>query len=285
MLWWIMAQTLRCPSIGAAFLSLGLGLVVACRPAPQPAAPKSPEAPPKPAALPMPAPPINRASLLSEVTRAMSAAATGEDDTAAQRELSGKRFELRIRFGCAGPESRISGSALGWTFDSARRVLRVRAVPTISAQEPAIASMMPEHVEAVQGFWIPRPWILGAACPAAETLSEAPADTKNPAETPPVVSAARVGIAQFFTEQDARTRRRDGRAYEATKTLPANSEPRASGFDLVLSGRLRAISNRVIHCAGATPDRPPDCVVSADIDRVRVETPGTSEILADWRSG
>jgi hypothetical protein len=110
----------------------------------------------------------------------------------------------------------------------------------------------------------------------------AAAATSPDAERQPVV-LPRIGIAQFYTSADPRTGRRSERAYEAVKTL-AGEPPGAEGFTLVLSGRLRAVpGGGVIACAVSGPDQPPDCIISADFDRVWIETPVGREVLAEWR--
>src|ERR1700741_3492845 len=53
-------------------------------------------------AIPVVEPPLDRAALLLAVARAPSATAIGAEDRVSQRELDGKRFEMRIRFGCPG---------------------------------------------------------------------------------------------------------------------------------------------------------------------------------------
>jgi hypothetical protein len=57
----------------------------------------------------------------------------------------------------------------------------------------------------------------------------------------------------------------------------------AVGFTLVLSGRLKALPDRrVILCSARGPDSPPECVVSAEFDRVWIEHPATKEVVAQW---
>lgn len=256
-------------------------------------------------ALPLPAEPMRRAELLSAIQLAASAAASGVDDSAEQRELDGRQFEFRIRFGCAGPSPDLAQASLGWTFEPAKRTLRVRVAPTIAADDQIVSRVAGEDVEAVEGFWVPRPWLLHPACPAAASAgAEAarprpdedgseprPGDTKrtrpdagpNQASAEGTVSRQKVGIAQFFTPDDSRTRRRDARPYETVKVLPADQPAGAGGYDFILSGRLRALPKKgVIECVPRGPDRPPDCIVSAQIDRVWIEQPESKQIVAEW---
>lgn len=251
-----------------------------------------------------PAPPMDRAQLLTAVAQAASATAAGVDDSADQRSLAGSRFELRIRFGCRGPAPDLGESIFGWTFDREGRTLRVRASPTISSDEKMVQQFAGEDVEAAEGFWIPRPWLLEPVCPAAAAVRPAPpepeakadSETEQTAEAPtpvddeqesqaPPPAWPKVGIVQFFTKTDPRTRRHGMRPYDTVKTLGPSEALSSQGFNLVISGRLRALpGQRVIVCVSRGADNPPDCIVSARIDRVRLERPDTKEILAEWGS-
>ena len=264
----------------------------------QPAVPNLP-------AIPDPVPAMDRADLLAVVAKAASAAFAGADDVLAQRPLDGSPFELRIRFGCGGPDAAAFDAGLGWTFEGEERTVRVRARPTISDRDPIVVRVVQavgDGTEAVEGFWIPRPWLLSAACPpalpgrsgqpAADSKGEvADESTETEAQEAsaarvPVPAFPRVGIAQFFTDAEPRSRRRKSRAYESVKTLAESERPSASGFDLVLSGRLRSLpGGRVIACVVAGPDSPPDCIISADFDEVRIELPDTRDVLAQWGTG
>lgn len=264
-------------------------------------------------AVPLPEPPMDRAALLTAVARAASATASGADDAADQRSLDGKRFELSIRFGCRGPAPDLREAVFGWTFNREDRTLRLRATPTISGESELIKQIAGEDFEAVEGFWVPRPWLLEPVCPAAAAVrpapQAAPSEPESEPESEPQAAAAdreqspapvddeqesqappparpRVGIAQFFRDTDPRTGRRDMRPYETLKTLEPNQSLGSQGFNLVLSGRLRAIPGKgVIACVPLGSDRPPECVVSADFDRVRMERPDNREVLAEWTSG
>jgi hypothetical protein len=267
--------------------------------------------------LPVPAPAMNRAALLAAVAQAASAAAGGLDDGQAQRELDGKPFEVRIRFGCSGPTEVPDEKAMSWRFDDAKRTLRLRAAPDISIDQPLPAAIAGDAFEAAEGFWVPRPWLLQPGCPVVPPpapvqppeaptatnktgmnkagttkvatkapASKAAAGTGPAAQEPSAIAHHRVAIAQFFSETDSRTLRRDGRPYEATKALAEGQAPSAQGYDLVLSGRLKRLPNgRVIACKVEQPDRPPQCIVSADFDRVWIERPDTKESLAEWNAG
>lgn len=243
------------------------------------------------AAVPLPRPPMDRAALLQAVALARSAAAAGADDLAAQKALDGKEFELRIRFGCAGASAGGEKPSLSWSIDSRGGVLRIRAAPDLSSEDGGDVAEGLEGIEAVEGFWIPRPWLLQAACPAnpsAPSVGQDDEKTPVPADstsTEPAAVAAKVGIAQFFTARDPRTARRGHRPYEAVRKLEPGASVGNKGFDLVLSGRLSAFPDgRVISCTAIGPDSPPDCIVSGRFDHVWIDDAATGERIADWSS-
>jgi hypothetical protein len=244
-------------------------------------------------AVPLPQPPMDRAALLELVAKARSAAAAGADDRESQRTLDGKEFEFRIRFGCGGPSSKAKDKApFGWSFDPKSGVLRVHAAPTLSSDDPVIAALGIEDVEDVEGFWLPRPWLLQATCPAVpppageqQPESESVQATASHPVPSPLPAVLKMGIAQFFTVSDPRTGRRDERPYEAVKKLDPGASVGVQGFDLVLAGRLRALPDgRVIHCNTNGPDAPPDCIAAALFDHVWIEDAATKLRIADWGS-
>lgn len=283
----------------------GCAFLLACRPADDPNGvdTNAIEEPAVNIPVPLPAPPMNRSDLLEAVRQAASAKSSAGDVSALQRQLDGRQFEFRIRFGCRGPSTDLPGELLGWSFEPAKRTLRVRAMPTISAGDTVASAIAGEDIEAVEGFWIPRPWLIEPVCPApppappeptnigsvgpgrrAENVTDS-GDDESQAEQKVVPSLRwpKIGIAQFFVETDPRTRRRDARAYEAVITLKPDQPVTSQGFNLVLSGRLRALPGKgVIECVAPDPDTPPDCIISARLDRVWIEQPGVRRIVADW---
>ena len=243
-----------------------------------------------PRRLPIVEPPIDRTRLLLTVARAASAHSAGINDVAVQRSLDGKQFEVRLRFGCEGPGP--GQSDHGWSLDPDGRTLRLRAVPNLFLDDDVTRSVADDQVEAVEGFWLPRPWLLQAACPSGQQTAVPATPAGDPerakaepakASLPRAPAQQHIGIAQFFTAEDARTHRRMSRPFEAVKQLGEDEQVGEGGFDLVLSGRLRARGDgRVILCAGSGVDRPPDCIVSAEVDRVWIESPEDKAVLAEW---
>jgi hypothetical protein len=211
------------------------------------------------------------------------------DDVAAQRQLDGRQFQFRIRFGCRGPSDDLPEQWLGWSQDLESGTLRVRAKPTLSGEDPLVRELGADRFEAVEGFWIPHPWLLQAVCPAAAAVQAAPSDEvamENAKVAEPNPRWPRIGIAQFYAETDPRTGRRSMRAYEAVKTTKPSEPAGSQGFDLVLSGRMKTLPDkRVIACSARGAQSPPDCIISADFDRVWIEAPGTDQVIAEWTSG
>ena len=245
-----------------------------------------------------PSPPLDRAALLAAVAQAASSAASATPLPPELRQLDGRQFEVRIRFGCRGPSSGNGTEWLNWSYNAGTRTIRVSARPTISADESLVATIGGEGFEAAEGFWIPRPWLLQPVCPATAAVQTPAEQESEQAGTPPSREAGakedaeplparqRVGIAQFFTDSDSRTARRDSRPYQAVHTLEEGQAIGSQGFNLVLSGRLRALpGGGVIKCVAPEADTPPDCIVSAEFQRAWIEQPETGKVIADWGGG
>lgn len=249
------------------------------------------QVPPTPR-LPISDPPIDRAGLLQAVGQAASATALGQDDARQQRLLEGRVFKVGIRFGCAAPAPPSDGRPFSIDFNTDDRTLRIRAAPDLTPDHPLVATLASQGAEAVEGFWIPRPWLLQEGCPLVPPPATAdagnpalpkPADDMPASSSPPTLQ--RIGLAQFFTESDPRSGRRDKRPFEATKVLGTDEQPSPRGYNLVLSGRLkRPPHGRIIACRSGGLDVPPDCVISADFDRIWIERPDSKAIVAEWAS-
>ena len=249
---------------------------------------------------------MDREALLLAVNRAASAAAAGVDDAAAQGDLDGSEFSFAIRAGCdftlpadaeatgesgtprspprpksvpaaapprgAAPAEE-AGPSLTVDYDPEAERLRFRAIPDFSldAAPPALVAGGP--YEAVEGFWIARPWLLTPACPASRG-----------GQSPPAGPERVVAIAQFFTAGDARTHRRSERAYEWVTRIAPEALPSPNLFDFVLTGRLQAQPGRKVVTCAAEADARPVCLISARITEARLERPG-GEVLARWAGG
>ena len=223
--------------------------------------------------LPLPEPALDRAGFLAAMASAASAQASGTG-TALAPSLDGRRFAIRIRFGCDGSAPADSDAALRWTTARDRKSYDIIAEPDLSQADEPLNAMSDQTIEAIEGFWIPRPWELHGGCPAV-----APDDGKAGVSAPRLV-----GIAQYFTAEDSRVGRRSGRPYVATQKIASPAELPKSGLVLLLEGRFDAWpGGNVIRCSGSGRDRRPTCIASAHLDRAAFLRPDDSSVIAEWR--
>lgn len=238
----------------------------------------------RPRVLPLPSPGLDRVALLGAVAQAASAFAAGADDRPAQARLEGRRFVMKLRFGCGGPATADSDDALRWRVRSDTS-LEIRATPDLSLDDPALAGTLTDTVEAVEGFWIPRPWLFSERCPA-------PGPRTAILGVPPERS---VGIAQYYTEDESRVERRSGRDYVSTVSMEpetADENTATGGVDeavpreglfLSIEGRLRSWPDgKVIRCVASATGGRPSCIVSIKMDRVAFIDPRDGSEIDEW---
>ena len=255
---------------------LALALLAACAPREEPAEtpPPEPAAAPAPVpTLPLPPPPLGRTDVLDAVAAAAASFAAGAAYPEATAALAGRRFRLSLPFGCAGPTP--GESRAGYVFDAEKRTLRLTArteVWTDTAWAERLANGT--EVEAVEGFWIRRPWLRTETCPAVT-----PIDPE--AAAPPAPDT--VGVAQVFEAGGSRLLRRANRPYEATRKVEEGQMPGAGGFRLVLEGEVAKAEGRPVRCHTAHPDQRPACLLLVSFQRVAFET-STGETLAEWKN-
>lgn len=234
--------------------------------APPPAAAAPPAPPP---AAPRPPAPIGRAELLQAAAQAAEAYAGRGPYPATLAALGGRPFRLRLPFGCFGPSEK---APLAYSYDEAGGVLRLAARPEVWTGAPLGAlGAEGQPAEAVEGFWIRRPWLTLDSCPP------------RPAATPGVPPAPEtVALVQVFGPGDSRLRRRNGQAYELTRK--AELDPAwLAGFRFVLEGRIAEAGGRPVRCRSDHPDQRPVCLIRVEIDRAAFET-ASGEVLGDWRN-
>ncbi|HVI32612.1 hypothetical protein [Phenylobacterium sp.] len=255
-------------------------------PAPAPAAPP----PAAPAPTPLAPPPLGRAELVAAARAAAAAYAAGAPAPEAEAALAGRAFRVRLPFGCLGVSPAVEPAA--WRYDEARGTLTLtaRAVDWTGA---ALARGLPgaETVEAVEGFWIPRPWLEGETCPSLPVPPPAPATSPAkaapkaaapPPAAPPPPSPQTVGLAEVFREGGSRVFRRGERPYQVVEKAEPPTGPHV--YHLVLEGRVVAGEDgRAVRCRAETADRRPVCVVTVEFDRVAFEDPAGGEVLGEWR--
>ncbi len=267
--------------IGAAVFAVTIGAVVFrpqhVTPAPAPAPAPPPKA--KPAPSPLPPRPLSRAELIENANAAAAAFAAGETTPASDHApLISRRFSIKIPFGCSGPALNAGEGQTSLQFDPEARVIKLSAraadwltLPVVR-QRPNAASF-----EAVEGFWLHRPWSTSESCPPRQPAQPAPASA-------PPVSGETIGLARFFDVDGSRVLRRAGRPYEAVRRVPeGDAAVLTHTYRLVLEGRLVGFGDgRTIHCWSESPDRRPVCLYAVEFDRVAFQDADDGTILGEW---
>lgn len=242
------------------------------------------------AALPAPEPLLDRRGLLRALGEAASAFAAGIDDMEAQRAMVGRRFAFRLAFGCAGDDA---DSPLRLTVRPDGRSYEARARFTIGAEEAtdfipkpsdpdAVEVPAASAIEAVEGFWVERPWLLAEQCPrpVEPVVATDVPDAGRQAAPPPPERLA--GIAQFVTPGDSRLSLRGGRDYVKVVPLAEGVTP-PPGLLLLVEGRLRAWPDgKAIECRDNPGGGQPRCLVGVTIDRVAFERADDRALVAEW---
>lgn len=223
--------------------------------------------------LPVELAPLDRAQILAAVGRAADAAFRQAPPSPDDTQLVGRNFELRLPFGCDGPDS---GNWGRWTFDSKRQTLKVSA----SSQEwkgTALGNaLLPEEgFDALEGFWLERPWTISEDCPKPVPQQAGAPEGSKAKQT--------VGIAQLLASDAPRNLRRAGRPYSISQKLEA--EPAAGqSYRIVLKGRIGAFPNGdPVRCQVTGNATPPVCLIAAEFSSVALEDGSTGESLADWK--
>lgn len=275
------------PLRSAAFVGLGLLLVQCDRdrviaPAPVPEAVPAVDIAVRPLS---PPPPLGRAELIAGLAQSASVFAAGST-VAGPDPLVGRSFSLKLPFGCGGPAvTNEAGDGMAqWQWGTDQTTMRLSMTPGDWIASPLVAGAVvvedgtsPARAwEAVEGFWIARPWLATESCPTASLSSSIGA--------PP--SPQSVGIVSVFAEGGSRLDRRNGRAYEHTIRAEGDTPlaPPPGGFALRLEGRIVGFPDgRASRCVAYSPDQRPTCVAAVQLDRVAFEAASTGSTLAEWR--
>lgn len=194
----------------------------------------------------------------------------------AKDPLTGRRFILRLPFGCEGPQSRAGQSQAHYEFNAEKRTVRLVARPADWTALPLVQAADAKKLEAVEGFWVPHPWSYSEACPA-------PREAPVPA-SPTAPATQTLGLARLFEPRGSRVGRRGQRPYEHVIRLEADAAPSTQGYRLVLEGRFANFpSGRVAQCWNESPDHRPICLFAVEFDRVAFEGASGGPPLAEWR--
>lgn len=261
---------------GAGFL-LGRGTVE--RPPPV-AAPPIVAPAPTPSPEPVSNGVLGRADLIALAATAADAAAAGRDPDPDIAKADGRRFELRLPFGCDGPAGEDSTAAMRWRYDAEDGTLRVHVDPVIWTAQDWVPRD-PTGIEAIEGFWIARPWTSGEACPVggAQPAAIGAEPVTLPGQT--------LALGQVFLADGPRGGKRDGKPYEVVVRVSESELDTSSGFRLRVSGRIAgSLGAGPVRCRQpAGPEQRPICLVGVVMDEVAIENAASSKTLATWSLG
>lgn len=272
-------RSLIAPLIMAGVLAAILLYAVLRRPeAPAPAPPPPVSITPPVTAVVEPPPALNRTELVEAANLAADAFATGAQPATGKSPLVGRTFRLDIPFGCDGPRTGADGAQAFAEYDIDKGALRLVARPVDLSTLPLVKAL-PEasKLEAVEGFWAPRPWAMSESCPP-KRKTELPA-------TPTPPAAQTLALAQLFDTGSSRLSRRGARPYEyVIKVDKADTAILSHSYRLRLEGRLVGFQDgRASHCWSESPDHRPICLYAVTYDRVAFLDGDTGETLSEWR--
>jgi hypothetical protein len=250
----------------------------------QPPVPQPVKAPPRTITAKLPAKPpvastapVLRAELLATAQRAASDYAAGNRFSSDRDALKGRRFFLQLPFGCNGAEGIMLNPQVTVSYDAAQSSLTLTAQPGMWSSLPVMQPLLDAgKAEAVEGFWVPRPWTASEACPPADS---APLPAIS---TPP--TAQTVGLAQIFTPGSSRTMRHGEHPYSLTRKLTAaDMDMLSHSYHLILEGIISGYPDgQALHCWNEAPDHHPICVFAVTLDRVAFRDAVTGKLLANW---
>jgi len=227
---------------------------------------------------------MTRAGLLAAMSRAATVYAAGERMEGVDA-LIGRRFSIRVPFGCNGPQptaAEAAGDGLArWSWGPENRTIQLSLTPGDWLNAALIAGAAGESEwEAVEGFWIPRPWLTSGDC---SSVRSDPLQSGDGSPSPQTV-----GLAAVFGADDSRVGRRDGKAYAFT-IRPTGDTPLTvpvGGYRVLLEGRLAGFPDgRAIRCRASNPDQRPVCIAAIRLDRVAFTNADGSVLLSEWRPG
>lgn len=221
---------------------------------------------------------LDRSDLIALAAAAADVAGSGGDPRPEIAQAGGRRFELRLPFGCDGPSSEDSEAAMRWHYDAETETLRLHVEPVTWTGGDWWPGGAATNIESIKGFWIARPWTASEACPVA-------GDRAVPVGAEPVMLPGQtLALGQLFFSEGRRSTRRDDRPYKTAIRIPESDLDASAGFRLRVSGRIaRTRGAGPVRCRQpAGPEQRPICLVSVVIDEVAIENPAKDETLATW---
>lgn len=238
-----------------------------------------PTRPPLIEAPPAPPPPATRGDIIDRARIAADAYSRANAPPPGKDALVTRTFRIRLPFGCGGPRAEPGAAQAWYQIDPARRTVRLTARPALWTSLPLIQQLEGGGgIEAVEGFWISRPWSRSETCaPRGE----------QPALSSPVAAPATetLGLARIFSQDESRVVRRNGRPYELVRKLPDTADLAAPrSYSLLLEGRIVGFADgQAARCWSPSADVRPVCLLAVEFDRVAFEN-AAGEVLAEWDS-
>jgi len=255
----------------------------------------------EPPAADAPAPaPRSPQTTLSRADIVAALAHAGSNRADADPMIAGRTFEVKLPFGCDGPDASATGAAglARWAWSPDRASIRLTLTPDDLTRSPLV--VRPGQTPAwdsVEGYWIARPWLADDICPPTPAAtaaavepggqgatSNAPAvEILRPFTPPP--SPQTSGMAVVRGTEASRLGRRAGEAYSFVVRSSGDRPPGApvGGYRLILAGRISAFPDgRAIRCTSESPDRRPVCLAAVELDRVAFEDASGAR-LSEWR--
>lgn len=259
-----------------------------------------PAPPPEPSvSAPLPqTPALNRAEMIAALARAASGYAAGDMP---QEVLAGRRFVVRLPFGCQGTtETPDRPGFASWSRTADGLGIELRLSPADwLAQSPVEGTDLAQAWANADGVWITRSWLSLDTCPprppAIETRPLTPADDDAqdaPVEPPPVVlpyaSPQTAGLVLYSPVDGSRIGRRGGQPYvhliRAEADQPVQPSPR--GWRVVVEGRVGAFPDgRSVRCSAPGRDARPVCIAAVQVDKLSFEDGSTGRQITEWRPG
>lgn len=248
---------------------------------------------------------MNRGELVNTLARAASAYAAGE--TEAGEPLNGRRFAVRLPFGCQGAGETSMTLAPGlayWRRANSTRDIELILEPADWLASPVLdgGAALNEAWSGVEGFWIARPWLALETCPPIREASAPPqvvvadddAETSGVGVAPPPLPTIALadpltsGLAAYTPLGGSRVGRREGQPYvyvvRGEAEAPAQRPER--GWRVLLEGRIGTFPDgRSIRCRAASRDQRPVCIAAVQVDKVAFEDASSGRQLAEWRPG
>lgn len=226
---------------------------------------------------------LRRADLILLANAAASAFAAG-GPAPDQAAAVGKPFELRLAFACGTPD-------LTMVRDERQKSLTLTARLQDWTTAPAVSALGAEQFDRVEGFWLPRPWILAETCRvpslpiavASAAVDRVLATPESPAPAPPP-AAPTLGMASFFPVGSNRAQQRAGKPYETVQKLGGDlASANAAEVFMVVRGRIgQTEEGRAVLCSGSAVDQRPVCLLAVVIERVTFERSGSNTPIAEW---